>query len=157
MSDIKLLESCPIAKSDQNNLANRIILPVLEGDVSPVEAVVQAKSLIEVLTKFVNDDRIKDCTLSEIEKNGKEATWNGARITIKEVGTKYDYTDCNDPVYTKLLDQKKILDKQLKEREAFLKSLPNRTTVVDEETGEVTTVIPPVRMSCQGYTVTFPK
>ena len=114
MSDIKLLESCPIAKSDQNDLANRIIHPVLEGDVSPVEAVVKAKSLIEVLTKFVNDDRIKDCTLSEIEKNGKEATWNGARLTIKEVGIKYDYTDCNDPVYTELLDQKKILDKQLK-------------------------------------------
>ena len=82
MSNIKLFESCPINKSDQNDLANRLINPVLDGDINPVEATVKAKSLIEVLTKFVNDDRVKDCTLSEIEKNGKETSWNGARLTI---------------------------------------------------------------------------
>lgn len=157
MSNIKLFESCPINKSDQNDLANRLINPVLDGDINPVEATVKAKSLIEVLTKFVNDDRVKDCTLSEIEKNGKETSWNGARLTIKEVGVKYDYSDCNDPVYMDLLKQKGVIDKQLKERESFLKSLSNRTTIVDDETGEVATVIPPVKMSSQGYTITFSK
>lgn len=157
MSNIKLFESCPINKSDQNDLANRLINPVLDGDINPVEATVKAKSLIEVLTKFVNDDRVKDCTLSEIKKNGKETSWNGARLTIKEVGVKYDYSDCNDPVYMDLLKQKGVIDKQLKERESFLKSLSNRTTIVDDETGEVATVIPPVKMSSQGYTITFSK
>lgn len=157
MSNIKLFESCPITKSDQNDLANRLINPVLDGDINPVEAAVKAKALIEVLTKFVNDDRVKDCTLSEIEKNGKETSWNGARLTIKEVGVKYDYSDCNDPVYMDLLKQKGVIDKQLKERESFLKSLSNRTTIVDDETGEVATVIPPVKMSSQGYTITFSK
>lgn len=157
MSNIKLFESCPINKSDQNDLANRLINTVLDGDIDLVEATVKAKSLIEVLTKFVNDDRVKDCTLSEIEKNGKETSWNGARLAIKEVGVKYDYSDCNDPVYMDLLKQKKVIDKQLKERESFLKSLSNRTTIVDDETGEVATVIPPVKMSSQGYTITFSK
>ncbi|WP_148477752.1 hypothetical protein [Parabacteroides johnsonii] len=157
MSNIKLFESCPINKSDQNDLANRLINTVLDGDINLVEATVKAKSLIEVLTKFVNDDRVKDCTLSEIEKNGKETSWNGARLAIKEVGVKYDYSDCNDPVYMDLLKQKEVIDKQLKERESFLKSLSNRTTIVDDETGEVATVIPPVKMSSQGYTITFSK
>ena len=65
--------------------------------------------------------------------------------------------DCNDPVYMDLLKQKGVIDKQLKERESFLKSLSNRTTIVDDETGEVATVIPPVKMSSQGYTITFSK
>lgn len=157
MSNIKLFDSCPVSKEEQTNLANKLVLPVLDGDINPIEAVTKAKGIIEALTKFINDDRIKDCTMSEIEKHGKEASWNGAKLSIKEVGVKYDYTDCSDPIYEDLIQQKQLLDKKIKDREGFLKSLSERTTIVDDETGEVSTIIPPVRMASQGYSITFSK
>lgn len=157
MSNIKILDSYPFNRAEQTDLANRLISPVLDGDINPIEAVVKAKSIIEALTKFINDDRIKDCTMSEIEKYGKETSWNGAKLAIKEVGVKYDYTNCSDPIYKDLLQQKQLLDKKIKDREAFLKSLSERTTIVDDETGEVSTIIPPVRMASQGYSITFSK
>ena len=157
MSNIKLLDSCPVNKTGQTELANKLILPVLNGDINPIEAVAKAKSIIEALSTFINDDRIKDCTMSEIEKNGKEISWNGAKFTIKEVGVKYDYTDCADPIYDDLVQQKQLLDKKIKVREGFLKSISERTTIVDDETGEVSTIIPPIRMASQGYSITFSK
>lgn len=157
MSNIELFNSIPVNKTEQESVSNRLILSVLDGDVNPIEATVKAKGIIEALTKFVNDDRIKDCTMSEIEKNGKETSWNGAKLTIKEVGVKYDYTDCSDPIYNDLVQQKQLLDKKIKDREGFLKSLSGRTTIVDDETGEVSTIIPPVRMASQGYSITFKK
>lgn len=157
MSNIELFNSIPVNKTEQENVSNRLILSVLNGDVNPIEATVKAKGIIEALTKFVNDDRIKDCTMSEIEKNGKETSWNGAKLAIKEVGVKYDYTNCSDPIYDNLIQQKQLLDKKIKDREGFLKSLSVRTTIVDDETGEVSTIIPPVRMASQGYSITFKK
>lgn len=157
MSNIKLLDYYPVNKTEQIDLANKLIIPVLDGDIDPIEATVKAKSLIEALKNFVDDDRLKDCTLSEIEKYGKEASWNGAKLAVKEVGVKYDYTDCCDPVYQELINQKQLLDKKIKERETFLKSLSERTIIVDESTGEVLTIFPPIRTATQGYTITFSK
>ena len=149
MSNIKLLDSCPLNKAEQTDLANRLISPVLDGDINPIETAVKAKSIIEALTKFLNDDRIKDCTMSEIEKYGKETSWNGAKLAIKEVGVKYDYTDCSDPIYEDLLQQKQLLDKKIKDREVFLKSLSGRTTIVDDETGEVTNTLSALTIASQ--------
>ena len=47
MSTIKLFDNYPKNKFDQQMLANDIILPVIEGEVNPIDTFVKAKALQE--------------------------------------------------------------------------------------------------------------
>ena len=46
---------------------------------------------------------------------------------------------------------------KIKEREAFLKTVPDNTTVIDDETGEIYTIHPAIRMAKMSYSITFNK
>jgi hypothetical protein len=50
-----------------------------------------------------------------------------------------------------------LLDAKIKEREAFLKTVPDNTTVIDDETGEIYTIHPAIRMAKTSYSITFNK
>ena len=157
MNEIKLLDNYPATKFDQQMLANDIMLPVLEGEVDPIETYVKAKALIETLKIVVEDDRIKDLTISEVEKHGKEATFNRAKLVVKESGVRYDYLACGDSEYQDLQAELKILQDKIKSREKFLKGIQSKTTIVNDESGEIHEVYPPVKSGTLGVTVTFNK
>ena len=88
---------------------------------------------------------------------GEIPTSSGASFQVKETGVKYDFSQCNDPVWNNLKEQADRINEQLKEREKYLKVIKNPKTEIDEETGEVYTIIPPTRTSTTSYTVTFKK
>ena len=71
------------------------------------------------------------------------------------MGVSYDYSVCNDPVYNAYLASLKELQAKMKEREGFLKSVPDNTTIVDDNTGEIITLHPAVKMAKQSYTIKF--
>jgi len=74
-------------------------------------------------------------------------------ITSKEIGSKYDYSECNDQVLNKLLEKQTELNEEIKKRQEFLKKLPNNFTLVDEETGEVSVIKPPVKSGRIGLNI----
>jgi hypothetical protein len=47
------------------------------------------------------------------------------------------------------------LDIERKDRETFLKSLKSKTSILDEETGELIEIFPPYKTSKTGITVTL--
>lgn len=157
MKEISIFKGCPLSKAEQKELADQLIAPILEGEADPIATIIKARSLVESLTAVLSDDQVKDVVLREVEKYGKEASWNDVRITAKELGVKYDYSHCNDPVYNDLVYRKKALDSAVKEREEFLKKIPYGMTIVDDRTGEVVTLSPAVRMASSGYAITFKK
>jgi len=146
----------PASKEEQSVLSSAMISSVLEGEIDPIKAVVQAKSLVETLTLFLKDKGVNDLVLREVEKYGKQ-TSKGATISIKEVGSKWDYSECGDPIYNRLSAQKAEIEEKLKEREVLLKATKEPRTEVDEETGEVYTVNPPSKSSTTSYAITFQK
>nr|DAN34886.1 MAG TPA: hypothetical protein [Caudoviricetes sp.] len=154
-NSIKKIGIFPVTKQSQQELANSLIIPVLDGEVNPIEHVAKMRGLYDALKKVLDDDRIKDSVITETEKYGKSASWNGCEITLKEIGSSYDYSVCNDPVYNAYLVRLKELQADMKDREAFLKSVPDNTTIVDDSTGEIVTLHPAVKMARQGYTIKF--
>ena len=145
----------PASKEEQAVLSSAMINSVLDGEIDPIKAVVQAKSLLETLTLFLKDKGVNDLVLREVEKYGKQTSKDGATIAIKEVGSKWDYSECGDPIYNRLSSQKAEIEEKLKEREALLKATREPRTEVDEETGEVYTVNPPSKSSTTSYAITF--
>lgn len=145
----------PASKEEQAVLSSAMINSVLDGEIDPIKAVVQAKSLVETLTLFLKDKGVNDLVLREVEKYGKQTSKDGATIAIKEVGSKWDYSECGDPIYNRLSSQKAEIEEKLKEREALLKATREPRTEVDEETGEVYTVNPPSKSSTTSYAITF--
>ena len=153
--ELELSGKTPLTKRDIEALSIDLLNPVLEGEVDPVSHAVKLKAMQETIKRTLDDDRMKDAVLSEIEKYGKERSWNGATVKIKETGVSYDHSNCNDPVYARLIEERMLLDAKIKEREAFLKTVPDNTTVIDDETGEIYTIHPAIRMAKTSYSITF--
>lgn len=158
MSTIKLFDNYPKNKFDQQMLANDIILPVIEGEVNPIETYIKARSMLEALKIVTDDDRIKDLVITEVEKYGNKAEFNSANLQVKDVGVKYDYSVCNDQIYNDLLYMLNDIKEQIKIREKFLSKVPSEgASIVYEQTGEVRTIYPPIKQGSQGITITFKK
>jgi len=84
-------------------------------------------------------------------------------ITSGEAGVKYDYS--RDPVWVELMEKRQELDGKIKLREARLKSAPapdalngiQAETELDQETGEVFDVLPPLKRSTTVPKISFIK
>ena len=157
MTENELVGIAPMTKAGIQSLSHDLIAPVLDGEVDPVVHACRLKAIQESVKRALDDDRMKDAVITETERHGKERTWNGATVRVKEVGVSYDYSLCGDPVYADMARQREELDRRMKEREAYLRTVPPKTTVVDDRTGEIYEVNPAVRMARMGYTITFGK
>ena len=80
---------------------------------------------------------------------------NGITFKIKETGVKYDYSNTSLWV----LHNQKIteLKEESKSIEAQLKSMTKKTTQVDDETGEIFELYPPIKTSKTSIEITIPK
>lgn len=139
----------PDTKQGVEIFSKQLVTAVQEGQVNPL----QLKALFKVMEKVSEkvDEAIRENLLNEAGKySEKKFSAFGFKIEKAEVGTTYDYSACGDPIYNQraqILEQAK---KQLDERAAFLKALSAPLTLVDDESGEVATVRPPVKKSVEG-------
>lgn len=159
MSKELLINKIPTTKSEQEQLASLFAQKVLDGEISAMEAVIQMKSISESISIFLKNNDVRDAVIRETEKYGKGETpsYKGADVQVKETSVKYDFTGCNDSVWDKLNKEKKEVDEKIKHRESFLKLVNGSKTEIDEETGEIYTILPPARSSTTSYSITFKK
>lgn len=159
MNEQLIIKTIPANKTEQKALASHLAESVLNGDINPVDAVVQAKSLSETINAFLKDTAIIESVINECEKYGKGETpsFKGATIQVRETGVKYDYSVCHDPEWDELNAQLQDIKESMKVREAYLHAIGKPKTEVDEQTGEVYTLYPAVRTSTTTYAITFKK
>ena len=153
------ITSVPSNKTEQKAMAQRFIERVTDGDVDPIAAIVQMKSLSETITTFLKDESVKDVVIKECGKYGKGeyASFKGAEVSVKEGGVKYDYSVCHDPQWDYLNEQMQQLKAQMKERETYLHAITKPIPSIDDETGEVFTLYPAAKSSTTTFAVTFKK
>ena len=97
-------------------------------------------------------------SIAEQDKYGKERmSYHGATFDIKEAGVKYDYSQCQDVIWNDIDKKMQMLTERKKEREAFLKTIKERFTFVDESTGEIVTIYPAQKKSTTTYAITWSK
>jgi len=121
---------------------------VLSGDYNVLDVLIQLRAAQDAIDILNKDSEIVEAASKEYAKHGqKTLDYNGAKITEKEAGTKYDYDGCKDPVHGKLKSDALFAAERCKERETFLKALKEPVTIIDEQTGEVVKLNPPSKTS----------
>ena len=127
-----------------------------EGHITPLQLAAQLKFVEDIITNV--KEELRQRVIAEQSKYGKERmTFKGATFDIKEAGVKYDYSHCEDDIWNDLDKQIQALTELRKEREAFLKTLKERFTYVDESTGEIVTLYPAQKKSTTTYAITWKK
>lgn len=97
---------------------------------------------------------IKQYVMNELDTfERNEVERHSSTVKVVESAPKYDYSESS--IWEK---QKAIVDKEtekLKDIEKFLKSLKEKKSMLDEETGEVVECYPPSRSSSSTLRVTL--
>ena len=121
MSNIQLLrETASVAV-----LAQSAINAVVEGEIDPIVAHINICKMEAAIKAFKENEQVRDITLRELAKYGKKQSFGDCTLEEAEVGVRYDYSGCNDSFLEELYQTRRALDADIKEREAFLKTLPS--------------------------------
>ena len=150
-----VLSLFPETKEQQSVFVERMIESVLDGNANILKTEAQMANMQAVIASYRKDDRIKDALLNEAEKYGKSFDLYHAKYEIKNVAVKYDFSDCNDVELEEINKQLEELNGRRKERETLLKALKKPQTIIDEDSGEVIEIRPPVKTSSTQVVVTI--
>jgi len=135
---------------------DQVVNEVVEGIESPTQVGGAIRNLQDILEAIQTD--IKKYIIEEVERNGGNYTEGGVSFQIKEGGVKWDYSNTNDFTLDELKESLELAAKNYKEREGFLKSLPQGgVEVIDESTGEVKKILPPIKSSTTTVAISLSK
>jgi hypothetical protein len=142
-TDLSLFET---SKTERQEFAQSVINNAKEGLLNPLKLHLQVKCLEDLIKQITSNPSYRELTLDEAYKYGKTFEHYNTKFEIKEMGVKYDYSVCQDPIYNKLKDELEALQEKIKAREMVLKSLSQEglQTLIEDE---VVTLYPPNKTS----------
>jgi hypothetical protein len=153
---MELIKFNHTTKEQRSQLVREIFDEVLNGRINPLELHLRLKSAEEVIKQLTGLEPYKAILLDEAQKHGKSFDYQTAKIDIREVGVKYDYSGCGSSALAELYEQQERLSAAIKEHETYHKALPlSGVKVVFEATGEVETHYPPAKTSTTSVAVTL--
>jgi P2-related tail formation protein len=141
-----------ILDSDKHQLDTLIDVIVNEAEGYELEAYITAKKLEYVVKSLI--EILQPMAISEAEKQ-KGNTLYGAEVNVKDTGVRYNFSECGYLPYNNLISDKKQIETELKGMETLLKSINKKTTIVDEQSGEILDVKPPVRTAGTSIVLTI--
>ena len=143
-------------KAQRATFVSDIIARLEQGSANPLVVHLQAKSMIEIAEALIADLSYREILLDEATKHGKAFDYQSAKFSIREVGTKYDYSKCEDLKLLELQKEAELATIVLKARQDFLKVVPIAGVLfTDEITGETYKIYPPSKSSTTSVTVTL--
>lgn len=124
MNELSHLKDLPETKAQVELFSNNLINSIQWGEIDPLELDGKLKALEEMIKKVRSSEEMSENILSEAEKYGQK-TFDAGKFKhqIKEIGVKYDFSDCGDSEYKNILSSLKILQDTKKARESFLKTI----------------------------------
>jgi hypothetical protein len=149
ISASSILSLCPENSGQRDTFIQSVVEPIENGFEDALDVLIKIKHWQKTFEQII--PLIESKAISEAEKFGEKTFQKlGFEITIKEVGTKWNFEKTNDKALFRFHESSEKLKNEIKEREAFLKTLKQKTTFVDEETGEVLEIFPPYKISKTG-------
>jgi uncharacterized protein (DUF1015 family) len=153
-SAVGVIRQFAVSKSGIEIFSKQVIEAVQSGEVNALELKATFKAIEKIIEKV--DEATKENQVRAADKwMEKKFTAFGAEIEKAEVAVKYDYSICGDPVYDQRLKIFNEAKAQLDERQNFLKALSEPLRLVDEGSGEVALVHPPLKKSTSGLKFSF--
>jgi hypothetical protein len=147
-TDLSLFET---TKAERQDFAQYVVNGLKDGLSDPLKVHLQVKCMEDLIKQITSHPDYKDLTLDEAAKYGKSFEIHNAKFEVKEMGVKYDYSNCGDPIYNRLAEELAELEKKVKDRQAFLKAVQPGTELLIED--EVIVLYPPVKTSTTSITV----
>lgn len=145
-----------LTKQERTTWVQSIIDQINEGIVSPLSIHTQVKCLEDMLKELTCNETYKASCLDEAAKHGKAFELYNAKFSVREVGVKYDYSQCGDNVLNELVAKQQQIDELVKARQKMLQTVSEKGMVItDEESGETFTVYPPAKSSSTSVAVTL--
>lgn len=144
-------------KDQRMSFVMGVVDQLQSGNTDPLKVHLHVKCMEEII-KLLNANTIyKSSILEAAEKYGEKSfSFNNAKVEIKEVGVKYDFSKCEDTILGALYAQHEILDAEIKKRETMLKSVDTKGMLVtDEASGDTFKVYPPAKSSSTSVAVTL--
>ena len=134
---LSVLESLPNNKDQVKTFVRSLKNEILANTKNTLPILVQIKMVEKTIEEVLKDDEIDLKFLREFELYDKDevVVVNGATLRQSEVGVKYSYQDCGDPVWSDLNKQIIELTEKRKEREKFLQNIPYDKGTVDPDSG----------------------
>jgi hypothetical protein len=124
-----------------DSFTNQLTLEVQEGSI-------ETQWLHGVLTKLIkNLTELKDLNAQNLDADNIYKEAFGFTYMKKEAGAKYDFSNCNHPKWIELSQKENEIKEQKKEIETTLKTIKAPMTIVDNETGDIISVNPPIKSS----------
>lgn len=135
------LSLSPPGKAQQQEIAEKYLISVLDGEVDPLALDANLKAMENIVALIRKDPQFKKLLLEEVQKypvrqKGFDAFNAYIQISKK---TTYKYETSNDPVWDDLKAQKDAIEAKLKARESLLKAIMSQdnSAVMNVETGEI--------------------
>jgi len=153
MQAISVINQMPETKSEIKTFVQLVSESVKDGNIDPLTLAIKLKAVEEV-AKQINKE-IKELATSEAEKYGKSFEYKNAKVEVAQVGVKYDYSNCQDEEWNKINADIEKLEIKRKERETFLKGVKGQLTIINETTGEVSTIYEPLRSGSESIKITL--
>lgn len=155
--EIKTLSVYDMTKAERGQFVNNIIESLESGEISTLKLHKQVKCLEDLVKQITANELYKGSVLAEAAHYGKSFDHLGAKWQVKEAGTKYDYSQCNDPELYQMQQQLDELTEKVKSRQKFLQlAPPEGIEVLDDQSGEVYRLYPPSKSSTTTVTITLP-
>jgi hypothetical protein len=140
-------------KGQRMDFVMTLVDQITNGVADPLTAHLQVKCLEDLLDLIKENTIYKHAVLEAAEQHGtKSFEFHNATFKFMEVGVKYDYSKCEDPVILDLMEQEKSIKDKLKVRQKLLQAMPV-SGMADPETGSL--VYPPSRSSSTTIAVTL--
>jgi hypothetical protein len=153
---MELIKFNHTTKEERTQVVREIFQELLEGRINPMELHIRMKCIEEVVKQLTSMPAYKAIILDDAEKHGKSFQYHNAKVDIREVGVKYDYSGCGNGTLAELYERQEVIAEMIKAREAYHRSLPKTGIgAIHPSTGEVETHYPPAKTSTTSVAVTL--
>jgi hypothetical protein len=124
-----------------------------DGYLDALEVLISAKKMQELGKQLEDISRPIAEDKTRLQK-GEVYKTQSVEVVEKTIGSRTDYSNCNDEIWEKLQQDLSDLKEVIKQREAFLNALTNQTTIVTND-GEIVTLNPPIKSGRIGLSLTI--
>jgi len=124
-----------------------------DGYLDALEVLISAKKMQELGKQLEEISRPIAEDKTRLQK-GEVYKTQSVEVVEKTIGSRTDYSNCNDEIWEKLQQDLSDLKEEIKQREAFLNALITQTTIVTND-GEIVTLNPPIKSGRIGLSLTI--
>jgi hypothetical protein len=153
---MELIKFNHTTKEERTAVVREIFQELLEGRINPMELHMRMKCIEEVVKQLTSMPAYKAIILEDAEKHGKSFQYHNAKVDIREMGVKYDYSLCGNGALAEMYEKQEAINDAIKNLEMYHKQLPTSgISVVIQSTGELETHYPPAKTSTTSVAVTL--